>query len=66
MQLETGQTYKICIKVDDDDFTNRVKPRLKYIPARLIKEFKYFYLFQTKNYMTTIHKRDMDLIREVV
>ena len=45
---------------------NRVKPRLKYIPAKLIKEFKYFYLFQTKNYMTTIHKRDMNLIREAV
>ena len=61
--MQIGQTYKICIKIDDD-FTNRVKPRLTFIPAKLIKEFECFYLFKTKNYMTTIHKRDMNLIRE--
>lgn len=62
--MTIGGVYKICVEVSETGLD--LKPKYKFIPAKLIKEFKYFYLFQTKNYMTTIHKRDMNLIREVV
>ena len=59
-----GQTYKIKVEVSETGLD--LKPKYKFIRAILVKEFKYYYLFRTKNYKTTIHKRDMNLIREVV
>jgi len=62
--MQVGQIYKIpCLLPEDNE--DNCSPK-KYIPAVLIKEYECFYLFQTKNYMTTIHKRDMNLIREAV
>lgn len=62
MQLEIGKTYKICIEVSDDDATS--KPKMKFVPAKLIKEVPNFWLFQTKHYKTTMHKADFRLIKE--
>ena len=62
MQLEVGKTYKVCVEIVKSD--ERAKPKMKFVPAKLIKEFPHFYLFQTKNYKTTIHKADFKLIKE--
>lgn len=62
MELIIGQTYKIpCLLPEDTTLT--WSPN-KYINAILAKEFNYFYLFTTKHYQTTIHKADLNLIKE--
>lgn len=58
--MQVGQTYRIKIDVSE----NADAPKLKYVPATLVKEFQYFYLFQTKNYKTAINKCDSSLIEE--
>lgn len=62
MQLEVGQTYKVCVEIVKSD--ERAKPKMKFVPAILTKIYPHFYLFDTKNYQTTIHKADHKLIRE--
>jgi hypothetical protein len=55
--MQIVQTYNIQIDVvDEDDATSKLKK--KYISAIFLKEFPCFYLFQAKNYKTTIHKQD--------
>jgi len=66
--MQVGQTYNIQIDiVDDDDATSKLKK--KYVPAVFLKEFPNFYLFETKNYKTTIprndYRRKPSLIMEV-
>ena len=62
MQLEVGKTYKVCVEIVKSD--ERAKPKMKFVPAKLIKEFPNFWLFQTKHYKTTMHKADFRLIKE--
>lgn len=62
MEILVGQPYKIPCELPEDD-TLAWSPK-KYITAILLKEFDYFYLFQTKHYQTTVHKADFRLIKE--
>ena len=62
MQLEVGKTYKICVEIFKSD--EIAKPKMKFVPAILIKKYPHFWLFQTKHYKTTIHKADFKLIKE--
>ena len=60
--MTVGQTYKIKVSIQEDGL---ISPRMKHVPAILLKEFPHFYLFKTKNYNTAINKRDANLIKEV-
>lgn len=70
--MQVGKTYKIKSDIYEDEEDkeenkqdNKPQRKYKFIPAKLLKEFENFYLFQTKHYKTTIHKQDSRFIREV-